>query len=270
MKDVSENLKEIVQSAQCDTETYRLIRRHANGILTHLGMEHKTADKWLDEQIRNKKIENLSRWENELHSQLKSNGIYKNLDMRMKERAQKWFNAAKLYFLKTDTLDLGGGSGEVANLMQKFGCKTTIADVINWNKFDIPFLPVKNNKIRVKDKMFNQVVLFTVFHHTDDVSALVKETFRVANKRVIFIESVTENLIGYRFGAWIDWFYNRIIHYSSDITKKIDVPCNFLPSAGWEQLVWKLTGLKPTISTNLGIFQFLNPENHHLFVYDIK
>ena len=81
---------------------------------------------------------------------------------------------------------------------------------------------------------------------------------------------MTENLIGYEYGAWIDWFYNHVIHYAPDIDKKINVPCNFMPATGWGQLVWKLTGLRPSVSTNLGIYQYLNPENHHLFVYDKK
>lgn len=266
------DLTTIIQNAQCEPDIFSFIKRQAVGILTHLGMGDAQADKWITDHIENKKLKagELTDWEKKLYDNLHTFGLYKNLDQKMTERAKAWFDKINPYLLKTKTLDLGGGSGEVANLMQSFGCDVTIADVINWNRFNLPFAVVRENKVDVKENAFNQVVLLTVFHHTNDVLALIKETFRVAKKRVIFIESVTENLIGYTYGAWIDWFYNRVIHYSSDVSKKINVPCNFLPATGWEQLVWKLTGLKPVVSENIGIYQYLNPENHHLFMYDIK
>lgn len=261
-------LGDIVQNAQCDSISYKMIRRHVNGILTHLGMKHNEVNEWLEKNVKNIKIENLENFETLLHDSLSSFGIYQNLDVRMEERAVEWFSCIKPYLIKGTVLDLGGGSGELANLIKKFGCKVSIADVINWSKYDIPFVKVKENVIDARDKQFDQVVLLTVYHHTDGVAKLVNESFRVAKKRVTFIESVTENDTGYMYGAWIDWFYNRVIHYSEDPKKKINVPCNFLPTTGWEQLIWKLTSLKPKVSINLGIFQFLNPENHHLFVYD--
>jgi len=263
-----EQLKIIVQNAQCDPNTFSIIRRHTSGILIHLGMSSDDADRWVLEKIQNKKINDLTKWESELHNELKSFGIYENLDIRMKERAKEWFVKIQPYLFKTKTLDLGGGSGEVSNLMKNFGCDVSIADVLNWDKFNFPFIQVKNNKIDAKDGEFDQVVLLTVFHHTDDVQALIKEAFRVAGKRVIFMESVTENLVGYAYGAWIDWFYNRVIHFSSEVKNKINVPCNLLPATGWEQLVWKLIGASPIASVNVGIYQYLNPENHHLLVYD--
>ncbi len=263
-----QELRQIVERAQCDRATFGIIRRHAVGILNHLGIAVDEADHWLTKEIWNKKIADLGKWERELHKSLSSCGIYENLASRMEDRAKEWFMSIKPHLLRATTLDLGGGSGELANLIQNYGCNVTIADVLNWNKYNLPFISVRENKLEVPDGQFDQVVLLTVFHHTNDVPALVREVFRVGRKRVIFIESVTENLIGYAYGAWIDWFYNRVIHYSEDESAKINVPCNFLPATGWEQLVWKLTGRKPNFSENLGIFQYLNPENHHLFVYD--
>lgn len=263
-----EQLKNIIQNAQCDLDTFSLIRRHAQGILVHLGMDSESADLWLQKNIKNKKIEDFVKWEEKLHSDLEKQGIYKNLSQRMTDRSHEWFVKIEPHLLKSKTLDLGGGSGEVANLMKDFGCDVTVADALNWLKFNLPYIKVVDNKTDVPNGAFDQVVVLTVFHHTNNVPALLAEAFRVAKKRVIFIESVTENLSGYEYGAWIDWFYNHIIHYSLDVDKKINVPCNFQPATSWEQLVWKLTGLKPNVSINIGIYQFLNPENHHLFVYN--
>jgi ubiquinone/menaquinone biosynthesis C-methylase UbiE len=266
---IMDELRTIVENAQCDPVAFGIIRRHLVGILTHLGVSNEASDKWACKQVQNKKISDLSQWEVELQSELASLGIYSKLDERMKERAREWFNKIEPYLLKANTLDLGGGSGELAQLMQTYGCAVSIADVLDWRKVDLPFLQVKENKIEIPDGSFDQVVLLTVFHHSNDIQALIKEAFRVAKRRVLFIESVTENLVGYQYGAWIDWFYNHVLHYSPESDQKINVPCNFLPATGWEQLVWKLTGFRPTTSVNIGVYQFLNPENHHLFVYDL-
>ena len=224
------NLRAIIENAQCDPTSFAVIQRHAAGILTELGISHGEAVKWLAENIQGKRIADLHSWEAQLYSSLNKLGIYERLQGKMVDRAGEWFSKIKPHLLKASTLDLGGGSGEVAKRMQETGCKVTIADVLNWSKYDFPFLQVKDNKMEVPDGAFDQVVLLTVFHHTDNPASLVSETFRVAKKRVVFIESVTEDLAGYSYGAWIDWFYNHVIHYSGDASKKINVPCNFLPA----------------------------------------
>lgn len=266
--DKNEQLRRIIENAQSDPDSFEMVRRHAIGILTHLGVNQEDSEKFVLEEIKNAKISNLSEYEDLLHDKLNSFGIYEKLDGAMEKRAKEWFKKIEQYLIKGTLLDLGGGSGEVSKLAQEVGCEVSIADVINWNKFNIPFIKVEGEKVEAEDNSFDQVILLTVVHHTDDIKALIKESFRLAKKRVIFMESVTENLPWYQYGAWIDWFYNRIIHYSKDLANKINVPCNFLPATGWEQLIWKLTGLKPTVSKNVGIYQHLNPENHHLLVYD--
>jgi len=190
----------------------------------------------------------------------------------MGERADVWVKVIRPHLLvaPATTLDFGGGSGEVAKrLSLAFDYETAISDVLHWSRYaEIPFYLSKDNRVAAADRSFKQVVALTVFHHADNVSALVSEAFRLADKRVLFIESVTNSILEFKYGSWIDWFYNRVIHYMGEESKKINVPCNFLPASGWEQRVWELTGLQPTVSKALGIFQNLNPEFHHLFVYD--
>lgn len=279
------NLRDIVQSSQCDRFTYQIIRRHVSGILEHLGMPHNLATAWLNAYVQERQVKNLGQFEAELHASLaedsglfraeahiglaKNTGIYEFLQERMQERAQLCLDVISPHLKKGESvLDLGGGSGEVANLMQAQGCKVTIADVLNWNKSGLPFVQVKDNHVALPDGSFDTVVVLTVFHHSDDPAALVSEAFRLAKNRVIFIESVTENPQEFAYGAWIDWFYNRVINYSPEPQKKINVPLHFLPSGKWEELVRTLTGLTPKVSQSLGIYQWLNPEHHHLFVYE--
>lgn len=272
-----ERLRQIVQNAQCDEEAYWMIRRLATGILTHLGIEEPQAVKFLDDNIRNHIIPGLAGYEQFLNTELNHQGAFKKLPERMTERAYAWYRKLIGHLEQPggEILDLGGGSGELAQIIHKnfnyqAPTEVTIADALDWRKVDMPFLRVEDNKIHIEDVSFDQVIVITAFHHSDDPETLVKEAFRVAKKRVVFIESVTQNLLLYMVGCWIDWFYNHIIHFNPDIAKKINVPCRFMPTTAWEQLVWRLTGLKPTNSDDLGFYQYLNPENHWRFVYDKK
>lgn len=263
-----QQLKNVIQSIQCDPNIFGMVRRQVSGILIHLGMSPDHADKWLLERIKNQKIGDLAKWEKELHDELGSFGVYKNLDDLLKEDDKEWFVRIQPYLLKTETLNFGGGGAEVSTFIQNFGCNVTTADVLNENKPGFPFVEVNNSKINVSDKKFDQVVLLDVFHHTDDARVLIQEVLRVTKKRLIFVESVAENLAGYSYAVWVDWFYSHVIHYRFDENKKITLSGTFLASAEWERLIWRLTGLVPVASVNLGIYQYLNPQNHYLFVYD--
>ena len=279
----TEQLRRIVQNAHSDPIANAMIRRLVVGILAFLGVSPKDIDSfiavWLEPAID---FGDITEQERSMREALEKRGAFSHLGEAMRLRAEAWYRQLGEYVEPGTLLDLGGGSGELAwmmynhiNCIQPNSGTVTIADALDWRKEKIngiPFLSVKENKIAADDKSFDTVMAVTVFHHSDDPASLVQEAFRVAKKRVVFIESVTEDLLMYQYGSWIDWFYNRVIHFNPDPAKKINVPCHFMPSTGWEQLVWHLTGLKPTQpqTQNLGIFQFLNPENHYRFVYDKK
>ncbi len=265
-----EKLRCIVNAARSDPETLEFIIRQATGILTHLGLGQDYAEKYI-RSITWDRIGDLTEFEASIHQSLKSGSpVYEHLPEQMLARAEAWFNNIRPYLFNETILDLGGGSGEVANMIYSLvGCRVCIADPLDYRRYtNIPFRPVVGSRIDAKDNEFGQAIVLTVWHHADEVEQLVSETFRVTRKRVIVIESVTNDLMMYRYGCWIDWFYNHILQFNPDITKKVNVPCNLKSSDEWERIIWKLTGLTPTVSKNLGIFQWLNPENHHLFVYD--
>ena len=194
------------------------------------------------------------------------------LKNRMRERSEDTFEKIKPYINEDgDSLDLGCGSGEIAaQLFEHLNVGSVIcADVRDWRKEaqHLDFYTVENNHIQdAKNHEFDHVVMLMVAHHSDDPEALVAEAFRVGTA-VTIIESVTNNMFEYMYGTWIDWFYNRIVHYAADPGKKISVPARFLPAVGWEQMIFRITGRLPSVSQPLGIFQLLNPENHHLLHY---
>ena len=268
-------LRAIVNNAQENPNVQDFIIRQATGILASLGMNHGHAEKYIRFLVHGPILDDLTVFEQKVHDfLLERSPVYQSLAEAMGVRADMVMGKIR-NCLHGDftTLDLGGGSGEIANRIRKHThAPVTIADPLDYGQrhAEVDFRLIQGSTIEAEGREFYQTTVLTVFHHADDVEKLVAEAFRVTKKRVIIIESVTPDRFSYLYGCWIDWFYNHIILFQPEVEKKINVPCNFLPSSGWENLIFKLTGLHPTISESLGIYQWLNPEHHHLLVYDKK
>lgn len=265
------DLRRLVEQAQGDARVWPIIVRQAAGILASLGMDYRDARILLTEHCFGKSISDLAAFEYSLHLMINTGNQWsQRLAFNMRKRAIATFDTVFPYLtVGLSVVDVGCGSGEISVMLNDKVGPTTCVDVMDWRGVakELPFLRVKHNRVEAELRQFSQAVVLTVFHHTDDPEALVKEVFRVAN-RVIIIESVTNTPLEFSVGCWIDWFYNRVIHYVVEENKKINVPCNFLPATAWEQLIWKLTGRTPTHSVDLGVFQELNPEHHHLLAYE--
>lgn len=257
-----------------------MIRRHAIGILTALGINHEKAENIIWHHGMNAARSGLpdakSLYDLECSLNRRISAAIPefkvSLDAMMTERASvvaQWISPS--IERGTSVLDFGGGSGHIArHLRAHKECGVTIADVIDWRATDdVPYIAVVEERTNEPDKSHDNVLLLTVAHHSEKPDRVISEVFRLTRRRVIIIESVTNTLIEYIYGCWIDWFYNRVIHFNEDPTKKIPVPCKFRPASGWEQLIWDLTGLSPCETVPLGIHQDLNPENHCVFVYDV-
>lgn len=268
MESSTESLTRLVRTAACHPDVAQNIHRHATGILTHLGMSWSDAADFIDLAIR---MTATSDWLLATESALSDSLppiVDRMREQRMTERGTRTFKRFANILEPGSVLDLGGGSGEIGAMMQTTGNKVTIADIRDWrgpNARSLPFLTVSNNTIPLNSDSVDTVVVLMALHHSNDPKTMFSETFRVARRDVIAIESVTNTLEEYLYGCWIDWFYNRILHFVEDADLRIPVPCNFLPATGWEQLAWKLSGLTPHVSKDLGIFQDLNPEHHWLF-----
>lgn len=266
------NLLRIIQGAQKNPRVIERIEHHVTGTLIHLGWSERDADRFLSHALHKDLTPGTDRLDDfeEALSLRMPMPATTNLDACMMARADRTFGMIRKHIPPGSVLDLGGGSGEIAMRIAREGHRVTIADAIDWRRDRcIGFTQAHNNHVRGRRESYNTVIALHVFHHSEDPEKLLAEAFRLARRRVIFIESVTNDMTGYIYGCWVDWFYNRVIHFTRDPAKKIPVPCRFLPATGWEQMVWRRFGLMPTISHDLGIYQYLNPEHHHLFVYDL-
>jgi SAM-dependent methyltransferase len=263
------DLHRLLQRAILNPLAVQQFRHQATAVLCHLGMEwseaHHTVDICLSVLTENP-LAAESNAANHADLFIPAG----RLSERMKERSGITLAQFAQRLIPGSVLDLGGGSGEIASRVAALGHEVTVADVRDWRSYQhrhLPFTTVRDDRIDLPDRSIDTVLILMVLHHSENPEALLREAFRVAKQRVIIIESVTNTLTAYHYGCLMDWFYNHIVHYEEDPERKVPVPCNFLPAAGWEQLIWSATSLSPIVSQDLGVFQNLNPEHHHLLVY---
>lgn len=270
MPNKNADLHRLLQLAILDPIAVQQFRHQAIGVLCHLGMGWDEAQHTIDICLSVLKEDPLSA------ESITANhaDLYipaGRLAACMKARSEITLAQLSDHLIPGSVLDLGGGSGEIASRVAALGHDVTVADVRDWRSYQhrhLPFITVTENRIDLPDHSIDTVLVLMVLHHSEDPESLLCEVFRVAKKRVIIIESVTNTLTAYRYGCLMDWFYNHIVHYEEDPEKKMPVPCNFLPATSWEQLIETIIGLSPRFSIDLGIFQHLNPEHHHLLVYE--
>lgn len=253
-----------------DPVACRNVERGAISILTHLGMSWKEAAEFVKFATQNAAQEWLASTETVLADHL-PNIVNENLPSCMERRAASTVAQFIDHLQPGTVLDLGGGGGEIAEALQRYKYKKfemTIADIHDYRgsaSKNMPFVTIHDNVIDLADCSMDSVIILMALHHSTDREKLLREAFRVAKTDVIVIESVTNTLDEFLYGCWIDWFYNRVIHYTEDVKKRIPVPCNFLPASGWEQLAWTIIRKRPIVSRDLGVCQHLNPERHWLF-----
>lgn len=268
MESSTETLTRLIRTAANHPDVVQNIRRHATGILTHLGMSWIDAASFIDLALR---MTATSDWLLATESALSDSLppiVDRMREQRMAERGTRTFARFANLLEPGSILDLGGGSGEIGMMMKAAGNAVTIADIRDWrgaNARNLPFFTVSNNTIPLDSNSIDTVVALMALHHSNDPQRMLSEIFRVARRDVIVIESVTNTLEAYFYGCWIDWFYNRVLHFVEDAELRTPVPCNFFPATVWEQLASKISSLTPRVSKDLGIFQDLNPEHHWLF-----
>ena len=265
------NLLRLLNLARRNPQTMLMLEDMLYNVFIHLGWTDADTHSYCCRLFEDEVIE-LANWEASLVHCMPQPGL-SNLKVAMAGRAEQVY-AKFAEYLKPDVhvLDLGGGSGEIAELMMTDGRKVSVADVRDWRRSSaVRFVKVHGNSIGWLDRTADLLTAFHTWHHSYNPEELVKESFRVVKPggRVIIIETVADTLEEYLYTCFIDWLYNRIFHYEARPEEKVPVPCQFRSAAGWEQLIMRLYGLTPTVSTNLGIYQDLAPLHHHLLVYDL-
>ena len=240
----------------------------------------------------------LGDYEARAHDLLESQGVTAaSIGEKLTGRADLIYDQIKDH-IRGRVLDLGCGDGKVGEKIANEGLEVTLADTYKHDHIDETGLPFQEfrqlEQVPLEDGQYDSVLLLTVMHHSSNpvkqegyVAGTLEEAKRLAKPggRIIAIESVYGVNPGEVGNAdeftklsseeqrltniFFDHFYNRVIHYSEDHGKKVNVPFNFNTPEGWNAEAIAL-GMKPVATEHLGIDQPTVPEYHTLHVWEVE
>jgi SAM-dependent methyltransferase len=183
----------------------------------------------------------------------------------LRNRAIRSLNRVQKFLYGTSVLDLGCGDGMLLKLLnEKYDVLGV--DVTDYrydeNKY-LPFLQnVEGSLLKLKNKSFDNTILWTVLHHSDNPILLLKEAIRVTRYRIIIVEGYIDDPQIYQVNCFLDWFANR-----PGKGETVNVPLNFHTTAWWRQQFRDL-GCRKIHEKYLGIDEKTAPERHTLFVLE--
>jgi 2-polyprenyl-3-methyl-5-hydroxy-6-metoxy-1,4-benzoquinol methylase len=228
--------------------------------LLYIGAKSENLDSLLI-KIKEIFLQKISIYEAEetLHKLIWSIGIKDVIEGRLRIEEDLVFGEIRPYLVKGTLLDIGTGSGLIAQKGNDAGFLATIIDVIDFNKSNLKLTLYDGKKIPFPDNKFTNVTLLTVLHHCNCWTDVLAEAIRVSNKNIVIIESVHTDQKEYYSNMFFDWLWNRVVY------RDVNVPFNFHKPREWEE-IFIGKGLKIDKTTDLGYDSPMTPEHHWLFV----
>lgn len=282
-----------IKDVLVDREIEAVIQAMRRDVFRYLGIADEKSDIVMAECLNfARSYGNVTEYEQSAHTVLAREGIAEAIPEKLVERARIMHDQIKPHLFAGSVLDLGCGDARLAQLLAQDGFTPQIADVYKNPNVDNTRLPFKllgqSEAVPFGDNQFDNTLLLTVLHHSDNPEQVLREAHRVTRPdgRVVVIESVygvngqelspaqraqVQQYIALtpeqqrRVNIFFDHFYNRVIHYSNDPAQKVNVPFNFNTPAAWKEL-FEQTGLKQERIVHLGVDQPAVPEYHTLHV----
>lgn len=145
-------------------------------------------------------------------------------------------------------LDVGCGDGRLAAKICAYRPDIAIQglDVVGRDQFRIPTILYDGQRIPFADSCFETVILIDVLHHSQDISALMQECFRVARSGIIIKDHLLQGILA---GKTLE-FMDRIGNFRFNV----NLQCSYLTRKQWQNL-FDFCGLDITEwSQQLGIY----------------
>ena len=185
-----------------------------------------------------------------------------SVEKGLREEEEMVFKEVEPHLIKGNALDVGTGSGIIAQKINNAGYPMTIIDVIDFNKSTLKSNIYDGVNIPFPDNSYDNVTLLTVLHHCDNYMNILDEAIRVCNKNLIVIESVYIDQHEYYCNIFFDWLWNRVVY------RDVNCPFHFHMPDEWEKIFID-KGMKIHESIDLGYDSPMTPEHHWLFVLKI-
>ena len=149
----------------------------------------------------------------------------------LRNRARRSLHRVQKFFQGASVLDLGCGDGMLLNLLHE-RYDTLGVDVIDYRSDENKHLPFLHNHegslLNLKNKSFDNTILWTVLHHSDNPIHLLQEAIRVTRQRIIIVEGYVDDPQVYQINCFLDWFTNR-----PGKAEAVNVPLNFRTIEWW-------------------------------------
>ena len=144
--------------------------------------------------------------------------------------AKKNVNRIKPFVTRNDrVLDIGSGYGKQAfTLQEAIGCSVSAIDVVDYNRFDIPFKEFDGVHVPFEDEAFDVSYLAFVLHHAEKPIELLKEALRVTKRTLLIFEDTPRNA----FDRTLDGFHGRSFNWYY----KLSNPAVFRTQKEWEKI----------------------------------
>lgn len=130
-------------------------------------------------------------------------------------------------------LDIGSGYGKQAHMLKEAtGCDVTAIDVVDYNRFDVPFKEFDGVHVPFEDSSFDVSYLAFVLHHAEKPIDLLRDALRVTKRTVLIFEDTPRNAFDWALdgfhGKSFNWYY------------KLSNPTVFRTQVQWEKIFSKL------------------------------
>lgn len=226
----------------------------------YIGVEIQEADTFVT-RFKDAFLSNANIYEVEknLNTLIGDMHINTSVEKRLRIEEDLVYSEIKPFLIAGNALDIGTGSGRIAQKINAGGFTTSVIDVIDFNQSNLPLTIYDGKTIPFPDDKFTNVTLLTVLHHCDSYKDVLSEAIRVSQKNIIIIESVFTNQNEYYANMFFDWLWNRVVY------QDVNVPFNFHTPEDWTNL-FKDKGLIIDKSLDLGYDSPMTPEHHWLFV----
>ncbi len=104
-------------------------------------------------------------------------------------------------------LDIGSGTGHIAEMLINEGYRVTTCDIKDTSLFEEIHPIIIKDKLPFEDKSFTTSMLITVLHHTKNPEEISKEAKRVSDK-IIVMEDTYKTPLQKLLTFFMDSFYN--------------------------------------------------------------
>lgn len=249
-----------------------------------LGIHENAAESAVNEFLdRTRRADDLRSAERQVKDLLRHLNLEQRIEKGLGHRAELIHSQIRKHLVGPRVLDLGCGDGLVADLVARDGYEVQMSDIVDYraSSVNLPFAkPLEGESLPFASTSFDTVLLLTVLHHANCPLQVLAEALRVSRRRIIVIESVfgvhpadvpsgddrAHAFVNLgdgqaQFLAFIDWFYNRVLH------NEVQVPFKFNSPAGWGE-VFKDFGTRQLVVEHLGLDQPLVPEYHTLHIIE--